>query len=198
MEVASSIILGICLSAACGFRVFVPLLVMSIAGVSGQLTLAESMSWLASWPALIALGSATVVEILAYYVPWADNALDAIATPAAMIAGTIATGAVLTDMSPVLQWVLAVIAGAGTAGAVQAGTVMARGASSVTTAGVGNPVVATAENALSAGTSVLALIVPVLALLLLVAVVVVAWRLIRRFRRGSRGGNGAAAGLPEP
>ena len=62
-------------------------------------------------------------------------------------------------------------------------TVLLRGTSSVTTGGLGNPLVSTAENAFSAVTAVLALVFPVLALILIVVIVGVAWRLIRSYRR---------------
>jgi hypothetical protein len=190
VELLTSIVLGICLSAACGFRVFVPLFVMSIAAFGGYFTPNESMSWVASVPALILFGTATVMEIAAYYIPWADNLLDTIATPAALIAGAVASFSVLGDVSPTLQWILAIVAGSGSAGIVQAGTVLLRGTSSVTTGGLGNPVVATVENGLSLLTSVLALVVPVIALVLVVAIVSYTWRLIGKFRRKRGEGHG--------
>jgi hypothetical protein len=183
MELLPSLALGICLSAACGFRVFVPLLVMSVAGVAGMFTPAEEIAWIATWPALVAFGAATIAEIVAYYVPWADNALDTIASPAALVAGALATASVLGEFSPMVQWILAIVAGAGTAGAVQAGTVLARGTSTATTAGLGNFAVASVENVLSIATSVLALFIPVVVIVLLVVLAVVAWRIVRRYRR---------------
>ena len=53
MDTILSVCLGIGLSAACGFRVFVPLLVMSIANLSGHLTLAHGFDWIGTYPALI-------------------------------------------------------------------------------------------------------------------------------------------------
>src|SRR5215471_8006470 len=114
-----SICLGIGLSAACGFRVFVPLLVMNLASMSGHLTLAAGFAWIGSYPALIAFSVATVLEIAGYYIPWVDHLLDTIATPSAIIAGTIVTASVVTGMSPFLKWTLAVIAGGGAAALVQ-------------------------------------------------------------------------------
>ena len=90
------------MSAACGFRVFVPLVVMSIAALTGHLTLAHGFEWVGSYPALVAFAVATCVEIAGYYVPWIDNLLDTIATPAAIIAGTLMTASLVTDLSPFL------------------------------------------------------------------------------------------------
>ena len=124
-----SICIGVGLSAACGFRVFVPLLMMSIASLSGHLTLAQSFQWIGSYPALIAFSVATALEVAAYYVPWLDHILDVLATPMAIIAGIVVTASVVTGMSPFLKWTLAVIAGGGVAGLVQGTTVAARTAS---------------------------------------------------------------------
>ena len=177
-----SVFVGVGLAAACGFRIFVPLLVMSIAAVSGHLTLSPSFQWIGSYPALITFSVATALEIAAYYVPWLDNLLDSVATPAAVVAGTIVTASVVSGMSPYLQWTLAVIAGGGAAGLVQGATVLTRAASTTTTGGLANPVIATAEWGLSLLTSFLTLIVPVITVLALaVAGVFVGRKLWGRF-----------------
>lgn len=73
METLLGLMIGIGLSAACGFRVFVPLPGMSIAALSGYLSLSPEFEWIGTWPALIAFATATVLEIAAYYIPWVDN-----------------------------------------------------------------------------------------------------------------------------
>jgi phosphoglycerol transferase MdoB-like AlkP superfamily enzyme len=123
METVLAICLGLGLSAACGFRVFVPLLGINVAALAGHVVLAEGFQWIGTWPAFACFLTATVLEVSAYYVPWVDNLLDTIATPAAVVAGTMATASVVTDMSPLLRWTLAVIAGGGLAAVVQTGTV---------------------------------------------------------------------------
>lgn len=193
METFLSVCVGIGLSAACGFRVFVPLLVMSIASVSGHLTLAHGFEWIGTYAAMLAFSVATVLEIAGYYVPWLDHLLDTIATPAAIVAGTIVTASAVTDMSPFLKWTLAVIAGGGAAGLVQSATVITRGASAVTTGGLANPVVSTLELVGAVVTSVLAIVVPVVAVALLAAALVVFGRkLFRRVRTSP----GSPATLP--
>ena len=66
MNTLLSVLLGIGLSAACGFRIFVPFLVVGIAARTGHVTLGPSFAWMATTPALIALGVATAFEIAAY------------------------------------------------------------------------------------------------------------------------------------
>ena len=184
MQEILSVCIGIGLAAACGFRIFIPPLIMSIAAISGNLTLSPSFAWIGTYPALITFAVATVLEITAYYVPWLDNFLDSIATPAAVVAGTIVTASMVTGMSPWMQWTLAVIAGGGAAGLVQGATVLTRAASTATTGGLANPIFATAEWGLSLGTTVLSIVAPILAIIALGLVAVVAGRkLWRRYKQ---------------
>lgn len=112
IETLLSLCIGIGLSAACGFRVFVPLLVMSIASLMGWFEPMKGFEWLAIPSVCIGLAVATVCEIGAYYIPWVDNALDTIATPAAMVAGTLTTMAVSSgEMSQFASWAAAIIVG---------------------------------------------------------------------------------------
>jgi Domain of unknown function (DUF4126) len=108
---------------------------------------------------------ATVLEILAYYVPWIDNMLDLIAGPAAVIAGVVITASVVKDVDPMMRWTLAVIAGGGAAAAVQGATTLARHVSSAATAGIGNHLVSTGEAAGSIVLSGLSLVAPLFAAL---------------------------------
>ncbi|MBM3846931.1 MAG: DUF4126 domain-containing protein [Verrucomicrobia bacterium] len=167
METLLSLCIGLGLSAACGFRVFIPLLGLSLAAHAGHVTLASDFQWLASTPALIALTVATALEITGYYVPWLDNFLDTIATPSAVVAGVMTTAAMTTDMSPFLRWSLAVVAGGGAAALVQGATVSARAASTLLTGGLANPAVATAELVGSTLTASMAVFAPVIALMML-------------------------------
>ena len=181
METLLGIAVGIGLSAACGFRVFVPLLVMNLASLSGHLHLSPGFAWIGSNYATIAFATATVVEVFGYYIPWLDHVLDIVATPAAIIAGTIATASTVTDMSPFLKWTLALIAGGGIAGLVQGTTVALRAKSSVSTAGIGNPLISTMELVGSIITALLAIAVPILCLALIAFLCIFVIRTAGRF-----------------
>jgi len=167
METFLSICIGLGLSAACGFRVFVPMFFVSVAASTGHLTLAPTFQWLGTDAALIIFGVATVLEVGAFYIPWLDNFLDTLATPAAIVAGTILTAAMVTGMSPVLKWTLAVIAGGGIAGTIQAGTALGRGASTLASGGLTNPLYATVELGGSVLTSAAAVFVPLLVVIII-------------------------------
>jgi hypothetical protein len=185
-EFALSIVLGIGLAAATGFRVFLPLLIMSGAAYTGHLPLDNSFAWLATPSALTMLGVAAVTEILAYYVPGVDNLLDALATPAAFIAGTVVSAAVITDLPPMVKWTAAVIAGGGIAGITQGVTAMLRAKSTVLTGGLGNSVIATAELVGSLLVSLLTLAAPLVALALVVLFLWLTIHLARHWLRRAR------------
>lgn len=178
------------MAAACGFRVFVPLLVASVAVRAGMLQPSADFAWLGSTPAMVAFGVATLMEVGAYYVPWLDHALDTLASPASVVAGSLVAASVAVDMDPFARWTLAIIAGGGLAAGVQAGTVAARGLSFASTAGVGNPVVATAELGGALATSAIALVAPGLAILGLAALAAVVTVWMRRRRRSDGAGAG--------
>ena len=184
-DLALSVALGIGLAAATGLRLFVPMLVASAAAYTGHLPLSENFAWLATLPALILLGVAAAVEILAYYIPGVDNLLDTLATPLAFVAGTIVAAAVMTDLPPMVKWAAAVIAGGGIAGLTQSVTTVVRAKSTVLTGTLGTPAIATAEFGGSLLVSLLALAAPLLTLL---AVVLLLWLAVRWLRRISRSG----------
>jgi hypothetical protein len=163
MEWFISLCLGVGLSACCGFRIFVPLLVASVATKLGWVAVTPGFEWMGSWTALFVMGTATLLEISAYYIPWLDNALDTIAMPVAFIAGTLLTTSFIQIDIPILKWGLGIMAGGGTAGLIQTGTSMLRLGSTTTTGGLGNPVIASFENILSFGLSFLTILLPVLA-----------------------------------
>lgn len=197
MDELLAFIVGVSLAAACGFRVFVPLFIASLAAngnvelfgdadIKGML--GSEYDWLGSTPVTLALGIATALEIGSYYIPWLDNALDSVAAPAAVIAGTFITSAVAPEMmgDGFFKWLVAVIAGGGSAGIVQGATVVLRGASTVTTAGIGNPVVSTAELGGSVLASVLAILLPAVATLVVLALMVFAIFTLVRFAKGRK------------
>src|ERR1700684_542592 len=189
-ELTLSIVLGVALAAATGFRVFLPMLIVSGAAYTGHLHLDDSFAWLATPSALIMLSVAAVAEILAYYIPIVDNLLDPVATPVAFVAGTIVSAAVMIDAPPMVKWTAAVIAGGGIAGLTQGMTGILRAHSTVLTGGLGNPIIATAELGGAVLMSFLALAAPTIAIALVVVFLIVALRLVRRRFRGAKSSGG--------
>ena len=167
-----SIFVGIGLAAATGFRVFLPMFAVSLASYFHWIPANESFQWLASLPALITTGVATVVEILAYYIPYIDNILDSISIPLATVAGSVLFASQFMGLDGVSEWALALIAGGGTAATIASGFAGTRVASTATTGGIGNHVVATTETAGASVMSIFALALPVLAFIFAIGLVI--------------------------
>ncbi|MDZ4742372.1 MAG: DUF4126 domain-containing protein [Verrucomicrobiota bacterium] len=166
VETILSVFIGIGLSAACGFRIFIPLLILSGASLFGGFELFESVAWLGSWPVFVCLCVATLSEILAYYIPWLDNLLDSVASPMAVLAGVLVSYSVLSNVPPWAHWALAIIAGGGTAGLIQLGSVQTRLLSTATTGGIANPLISTLESIGAVVMSFVAIFLPVIAMIL--------------------------------
>lgn len=181
LDTLISLMLGISLSAACGFRVFVPLLMLSAASVIGHIDLPHDFDWVESDQAFILFAIASVLEIVGYYIPWLDHFLDLISTPAAILAGTIVTASAAPDtMNPLIQWTTALLVGGGTAGLTKGMNNILRLVSVMISAGLTNPVVATIELILAIVIALLALTVPAVAIVVVIGIWIFAIRRIRR------------------
>ena len=181
-ETIISIFLGIGLAASVGFRVFVPLFALSLASYFNFWELNESWQWIGSLTAVITLGVATLVEISAYYIPYLDNLLDTIAIPLATIAGTAVMVSTVADLSPIITWSLAIIAGGGTAAAIKSSPGATRLASTTTTAGFGNPVVSTVETGTSLVMSIFSIFLPVIAFVLVILILFIIFKLYKKIK----------------
>lgn len=190
LEVLTAVAIGIGLAASAGFRVFVPMLVASVATYLGVLPVQEGFSWIGSTPAMICFATATATEVAAYYVPFIDNLVDSITTPMAVGAGTLLMTSVLPVDGGFLQWVTGFIVGGGVAATVQGGSVLTRLLSSGVSGGTANSTVATGENAAAIGTSVLTLLIPLVVasaviILIIATIVILRRRLLRRRHAGA-------------
>jgi Domain of unknown function (DUF4126) len=184
--IALSIALGIGLAAAVGLRVFLPLLALGLTAKFGLLAVNPEFAWVMSAGALLCFAVATVAEVAAFYIPGVDHALDTIAAPLALLAGTLVAAAVITKLPPEIKWPLAIIAGGGAAGLTQGATTLMRAKSALATAGLGNPIVATLELGGSAFLSALAIFAPIVALAATAILAYLAYRTVKRLRRPQR------------
>jgi hypothetical protein len=197
LDLALSGALGIVLAASTGFRVFLPMLIASGAAYAGYLPLDDSFGWLATPLALTMLGVAALVEIVAYYIPGIDNLLDTLAAPAALVAGTVLSAAVMTDVPPMVKWTAAIIAGGGAASLTQFVTTLLRAKSTIFTAGIGNSAVATAELGGAFVLPMLALAAPLIALGIVLLFLWMAFRLLKRLRESGQRRNSAPPPAPD-
>ena len=84
MESIIAVLTGIGLAAACGFRVFVPLFLVSLSLNTGidmplgldtvlRAQLGDELNWLGDPMVTTGLGVATLVEVGGFYIPWIDR-----------------------------------------------------------------------------------------------------------------------------
>lgn len=180
LEMIMSICLGVGLAASSGFRVFVSLFILSCASYFGVIPVNENWQWVASTPALIILGVASLVESVSYLIPYVDNVLDNLAVPLAGVAGTLVMASTLTDFSPAMTWALAIVAGGGAATTIKGSAATTRLASTASTGGLANPVVSVAETGTAILLSILSIFAPILAVIVaILGIIALIWFMIK-------------------
>src|SRR5690606_19466025 len=182
MDTFISICLGIGLAASVGFRVFLPLFALSLSSYFNVWELNDSWLWLGSLTALITFGVATLIEIAAYYIPFIDNILDSISIPLAALAGTAVMMSTMVDLSPIISWSLAIIAGGGTAAAISSSSSVTRLTSTTTTGGVGNPIISTIETVTAFFMSVISIFLSLLAIIFVIIILFIIYIIYKKFR----------------
>lgn len=181
-ETIISIFLGVGLAASVGFRVFLPLFALSLASYNGIWELNANWEWIGSLAAMVTFGVATLVELLAYYIPWVDNLLDSLSFPLTAIAGTAVVVSTVANLDPLLTWSLAIIAGGGTATAIKGASATSRLVSTTTTGGLGNPVVSTIETATATVVSIASILAPVIGVLMVIVILIIIFVIYRKLR----------------
>jgi hypothetical protein len=181
MDVATAVAAAFGLAGAAGLNAWLPVFAAALLARAGAVDLAPPFDELTTTPALVILGVVFVADFVGDKVPAVDSALHAIGSVVAPASGAVLfTGQ--TGAETDLPTVAAIVLGAVTAGSVHLGRATLRPASTVTTAGAGNPVVSLAEDLGSGALVLAAFLVPLVALALtiaLVAAVVVGWRRLR-------------------
>lgn len=177
-----SVFLGIGLAASVGFRVFLPLFALSLVSYFDIWELNENWQWIGGSLALLTLGVATIVEVLAYYMPYVDNVLDTIAVPLAAVAGTAVMVLVIIDLNPLITWALAIIAGGGTAATVSGSSSATRLTSTASTAGFANPVISTLETVAALIMTIVSLLLPVLGFICVLVIMYIIFKVFKKIR----------------
>lgn len=178
LHLLESISVGLGLGIAAGFRVVVPFWVLSIAAVFAHLPLSDNMAWLDSETAFVGLTIALVVELLAYTIPWLDNAVDIVALPVAAAAGTLLMALAADQLDPFAKWSLAIVAGGGAAATAKGLNGFTRLLSTATTGGLTNLLVAIAEFVGAIALSLLALTAPLVAVIVALILVLLLFRVV--------------------
>ena len=162
-----SIFLAIGLSAACGFRVFIPPLTYGLLYKAELVQLDTSWNWIGNDWVVAVLFLAAIIEIFGNLIPWVDNLLDILATPASIMAGTILSASCLSDISPGLQWILSVTSGVLITGGFQLSTISLRGMSTFLTGGLANPIFSIIEDLISLGITLTIIFSPIIGIIVI-------------------------------
>lgn len=183
--IVAHLLMGIGLAAVSGLRAFLPLFVVGAAGRMDWVPLSESFGWLQSTPALIVFGAAVLIELSADKFPIVDHALDAVQSLVKPLAGAFVMATVVADWAPLYVTVLSIVVGGSTAGVVHLAKAKLRLLSTVTTAGIGNPLLSASEDSVALVGSVGSILAPPLLLLglLLLATGALIYLLTRARRR---------------
>ena len=166
----TSIFLAFGLAAACGFRIFIPPLTYGLLYKADLVQLAEGWYWIGNDWVIAVLALTALIEIIGNLVPWLDNLLDVIATPTAIIAGTILSAACLNEIDPGLKWMLSIMSGVLVTGGFQLTTVSVRGLSSIFTGGLINPIISFIEDLISLVISISIILFPVLGIFIIILI----------------------------
>ena len=186
---ASSFCLAIGLSAACGFRVFIPPLTYGIFYKANLVELSDSWIWIGNDWVILLFALATIIEILATFIPFIDNTLDIISTPVSMIAGTVLASSSLSNLDPGLQWLLSIICGIGVTGSFQFSTVTLRGMLSVFTGGILNPFFSLLEDIIAFLIAIATILIPIFGLIIIIIIALIIYVLIKKLRGRKRKNN---------
>ncbi|MCW8314042.1 DUF4126 domain-containing protein [Sphingobacterium thalpophilum] len=179
-----SAFIGIGLAAATGFRVFMPLFLLSLGSRLELFQVDSEWAWTGSNLVLMTTSVAMLIEVLAFYIPVVDNMLDGLSIPLAAISGTALFALQFTEIDPLFRWSMAILAGGGTAATISTAMAGTRAATSLGTAGLGNFVVATLETIGSTILTILALFVPFMAILVVIGLFYFFWKFGKKqFRR---------------
>ncbi|HLR42946.1 MAG TPA: DUF4126 domain-containing protein [Pseudogracilibacillus sp.] len=182
MDTAMAILLGIGLSAAAGFRVFIPLLIVNILAKLSYVTLAENFDWLGSTSATIAVSLAVILELASSVIPVIDNIVKVLATPLAIGAGIILVASFMGGADPTFRWVISIVAGGGTATLTQIVSTTVRGTVNFVTAGAGGIVVTIFETLIAIIVTILSILMPILSLVFLGVIIYFVMKVMKKRR----------------
>ncbi|HKU82141.1 MAG TPA: DUF4126 domain-containing protein [Candidatus Tumulicola sp.] len=162
MDAASQYALAYALTTSAGVRALLSLAAVAVATHFHLLHPPAGFAWLGSTAAMWSLGALAVLEILADKVPLLDHVLHVAQIALKPAAAAIVVGGSVHAQSHEALVTLMVL-GALNALGVHAAVASVRGASTIATGGIANPVVSSAEDAGSIGALVVAFAAPFVA-----------------------------------
>jgi hypothetical protein len=188
--VESPFLTGLGLAAPAGLNAWVPLLVLALSDrLTDKVNLTQPYDFLSSTGVIILLLVLLGIEIVVDKIPGFDRANDLIQSVFRPAAGAILLMATTNDRG-VINPVIAMVLGLAVAGAIHAVKTISRPAITLSTGGLGNPIVSMIEDGVAILASILAIVLPILAIFLFVLMAVfVYWsyKAVRHLVRRSSG-----------
>jgi uncharacterized membrane protein len=180
--VENAVLTGLGLAPSAGLNAYIPLLVFALADrFTDRVTLDNPYDFISSTPGILILLLLLTVELVADKVPGVDHANDLIQSAIRPAAGAFLMMA-STNQDDSLNPVISMIIGLVLGGTVHGVKATARPAITVTTGGLGNPVISMIEDAISAVTSIFAILFPIVAIVLLLLLGLFLWWMYKKVR----------------
>jgi hypothetical protein len=196
MDALSAAAFGVVLAATAGLRAFLPVFSASMVAWLTHLPLPANLAWLEKPQTILIFGVATLLEILGDKIPVVDHALDSIQHFTKPALAVFAATPFLYQLTPEYSVAIGILLGAPLALGVHSAKATARVGSTVTTAGMGNPVLSVVEDVAAIGAIVLGFIAPLLALVVAAVLIFLLARFALRVRRRRRAAARARRGPP--
>ena len=167
-------------SASAGLNAYLTMLIVALAArFTSLIRLNPPFDGLTNGWVIGLLAVLTLVEALADKIPAFDTAYNVLQTLVRPVAGAVlfaASSKVIGNVHPVLALACGVVV----AGVVHTAKTAARPVLTAVSGGTANPVVSTAEDIVAATTTIVSIVVPILAL---VMILIGAWLIFRVFQR---------------
>lgn len=182
----TALLTGLGLAAPAGLNAYLPLLIVGLAArFTDVIELSSPFTVLSSGWGLVVLTILLTIEIVLDKIPGVDHFNDIPQTFVRPFAGAVLI-IVSSNVDGAIDGVLVGLLGAGVAGGIHTLKVIARPAVTVTTGGLGNPLLSVAEDAIAGVVAILALLTPlaiIVILPLLLVMLTVGFRIVRRRAR---------------
>jgi uncharacterized membrane protein len=178
--VENAVLTGLGLSPSAGLNAYIPLLIFALADrFTDRVTLDNPYDFISSTPGILIIMILLTIELVADKIPGVDHANDLIQSAVRPAAGAFLMMA-STSHDDSLNPVISMIIGLFLAGTVHGVKATARPAITISTGGLGNPVISMIEDGISAVTSIFAIIAPIIAIFLLLLLGIFLWWMYRK------------------
>jgi len=179
--VISSLLTSAGLGVGAGINAYATLLVFGLlARWQPSLFHDELARFFASTPVLIVVGVLYLIEFVADKIPTIDHIWDVIHTVIRPVAGALVAFAAVSNQIPRGAVIIATILAGGAALGAHATKATLRGASTLSTGGLGNPILSLIEDLFAFASAIIAILLPWLVLVVLALVTLLVVRLCRR------------------